>query len=78
LRREGVMKGHKRLKDPREKYPWDKWFSKRIFRLVRGVDYSCQPHAMATMIRTKAANTFGVRVSVLTNEGTLTVEVLRE
>jgi len=55
------------------KYPWNRWLNrKQKLTLRRGVDYHCQPHSMAVMIRNAAA-VRGVRVSVYLDEGTITV-----
>lgn len=36
------------------KYPWNKWFARKRYRLVFGKHFSCLPHAMAQQIRTEA------------------------
>lgn len=57
------------------KYPWDRWFAKKKFKLRRD-QYDCMPHCMAVQIRNQARRR-KVGVSVETNEhGTLSVEVL--
>jgi hypothetical protein len=49
---------------PARKYPWEKWFNRRRrYKLVRGQDFTCQPHSMSVQIRA-AAHLYGVRVSV--------------
>ena len=56
------------------RYPWDKWFSRKKFRLVRPTHFSCKVHCMAQLIRTKAASR-GLRVSIRIGEDSVTVEV---
>jgi hypothetical protein len=53
-------------------YPWDHWFKRRRFNLVRGNHYNCQPHSMAVLVRINAARR-GIKVSVKISEGVLTV-----
>lgn len=57
------------------KYPWDEWLRRRRLRLVRGIDFDCQPHSMSVMIRTRAARR-GLRVSVSIDESVITVRRL--
>lgn len=53
-------------------YPWDKWFSRKTFTVVRGVDYDCAVHGMASQIRTRASLR-GLRVSLEIIDGTIKV-----
>ena len=56
------------------KYPWNKWFQRKRFRLIRGRDYHCMPHSMSVQIR-NAAIQRGVRVRVqIMMDGTILVE----
>jgi len=57
---------------PLIRYPWDKWFHKKSFKLVRGEDYFCQPHSMAVQVR-GAASKRGLSVHVSINEKVITV-----
>jgi len=58
------------------RYPWDKWLSrKRKFKLLRGVDFFCQPHSMGMQIR-NAATIRGLRAKVHILEDLLEVEVI--
>lgn len=57
-------------------YPWEKWFSRKTFTVVRGVDYDCAVHGMLAQIRTKASQR-GLRVSVKAVDGDLTVTIKR-
>lgn len=57
------------------KYPWDKWFARKSFTLVRGKHYNCQPHSMGILIRLTAAKR-GKRVSVSIDEGTIKVRIV--
>lgn len=45
------------------RYPWEAWFSRLSFRVVKGVHFDCTVHGMAQMIRNQAAKR-GVRVSL--------------
>jgi hypothetical protein len=38
------------------RYPWDEWFERGSFYLVRGRDYECTTHGMAQMIRNVASS----------------------
>lgn len=59
------------------RYPWDRWFARRTFTLVRGRHYDCLPHGMAQMVRNAAAGPkYRLRVSVrITDDGDITVRV---
>ena len=35
-------------------YPWDDWFAKSEFTLVRGKHFDCMTHSMIAQIRTAA------------------------
>jgi len=55
------------------RYPWDRWFKRRRFRLQYGRDYRCLPHSMGVQVRS-AAYKRGVHVKVEINAlGTITV-----
>lgn len=54
------------------KYPWNKWFSRRQFRLRRGKDFRCQVHGMVAQIR-KAAKLHRYRPSIQVDKDTITV-----
>lgn len=56
------------------RYPWDKWFGRSKFRLVRGKHFQCATHGMAGQIR-NAAVLYGVKVSIKVKEDTLVVTV---
>lgn len=58
------------------RYPWDDWLSKPAVQLERGIDYVCQPHAMAQQVRNAAAAR-GLRVTIRITEGILQVGVSR-
>jgi len=45
------------------RYPWDDWFSKKQFRLVRGKQYTCEPNVMAQQVR-NAARSRTTKVSI--------------
>ena len=62
---------------PNQKYDWDKLFKRRQFNLVRGRDYTCQPHSMAQHVRNMAAIKH-VHVNVTIDEGTVSVAVGKE
>lgn len=64
----------KKKKPANAKYPWDRWFRQKRFVLVRGRDYTCQPHSLSVMVRA-AAYARKVRVSVALRDETLTVTV---
>lgn len=52
------MRGRKPL------YPWEEWFKKKRFRVVRGKDYSCSEVSMSQQIR-NAACRIGVTVDLI-------------
>lgn len=45
------------------RYPWDDWFRRPAFTLVRGRDFWCLLHGMVGMVR-NVARVKGLRVSV--------------
>ena len=46
-------------------YPWDRWFKKKRFTLVRGVHYECMTHSMAQQVRDAACQRgVGVHVKI--------------
>lgn len=45
------------------KYPWERWFARRSFRVAKGVDYECRTYAMANSIRNNASQR-GLKVSL--------------
>jgi len=51
-------------------YPWKKWMNRKRLVLVRGRDFSCQPHGMACQIR-NAAVRYNRRVSITINGDTI-------
>lgn len=57
-------------------YDWDRWFSRKTFTVQQGKDYDCAVHGMLAQIRTKASQR-GLKVSVKTVDGDLTVTVRR-
>ena len=59
------------------RHPWNRWFRRRRFQLVRGEDYRCQPHAMSVQVRNAAAKR-NLRVSVQIEEGVLTITTSKE
>ena len=48
-------------------HPWDRWFRKRRFRLLRGRDYTCMTHCMSVQVRAAAIKR-GLRASVMVND----------
>lgn len=51
------------------RYPWQRLFARRSFRLVRGRDYDCLTHAMAQMVRNAAApRRHNVKVNIRVDE----------
>ncbi len=58
-------------------HPWDRWFKRKSFRLLRGRDYKCQPHSMMVQIRTQALRR-GLKVMVGVDEKLITVEVVKK
>ena len=59
-------------------YPWQLWMKRKSpFTIRRGLDFECQPHSMATLIRMKAS-AVGRRVSIQINESVLTVHFKEE
>lgn len=60
-----------------QRHPWDRWFSKKSFTLVKGKDFACQPHGMAQAVRNAAAmDKFRKSVSIHIEGETITVTVL--
>jgi hypothetical protein len=45
------------------RHPWEKWFSKKSFRLIRGKHFNGMVHSMAQQVR-NAASARGLRVSI--------------
>lgn len=61
------------------RYPWQQWFSRSGFTLVRGKDYHYRTSIMAQMIRNAASrpeHDVRVRISIAPDERSLTVRVL--
>jgi hypothetical protein len=57
-------------------YPWNKWFKRKKFKLVRGEHFDCQMHSMAQQIRSKAsAQNIPVQLGI--DEKVITVTVLK-
>ena len=58
------------------KYPWDRWFRRKRFTLVKNKDYDCMTHSMAIQVR-QAAWKREIQVSVRIPKSTrIEVEVL--
>ena len=57
-------------------YPWERWFSQKSFRIIRGKHFDCQVHGMAQQIR-NAASYYGVGVSISVEAETVIVKVRR-
>jgi len=71
-------KKHEHMAEYPLRYPWDEWFKKAAvapIHLTKGTDFPCQVHSMGIQVRTAAAAR-GLAVKVLTNDDTITVEVL--
>lgn len=62
-----MVKVRKGVKLPR-RYPWKEWFSRSEFSLQRGIDFWCQTHGMAAMVRNRAYQE-GRKVHVQIGEG---------
>lgn len=62
---------------PNRRYPWERWFSKRKFTLVKGRHYECQPHSMAQQVRS-AASKYGCRVSIKLEGETITATMVKQ
>lgn len=60
-----------------EKYPWEKWFGWKSFKLTRGKHFEGLPHSMAQTIRNRAPD-YGKKVSISIGETTLEVKVRDE
>ncbi len=56
------------------RYPWDEWFMKGRFTLVRGKHFGGKVHGMAQTARTAAA-VRNIRISVSIGEDRLTITV---
>lgn len=57
------------------RYPWDIWFAKKDFTLVKGKDFHGQPHGMMMTTR-HAAKRHGLEVSVNVDGDRLNIRVL--
>ena len=55
-----------------DQYDWDRWFSRKSFRLVQGRDFTCELHGMASQIRNKASQR-KLKVSLKIADGVITV-----
>lgn len=56
------------------RYPWDQWFKRRKFRLVRHRQFNCQCHSMGVQVRNAAAKR-GIRISINIDEDTDSLSV---
>jgi hypothetical protein len=54
------------------RYPWDRWFRQRKFRLTRGREYRGMTHAMSVQVRSAAIKR-GLRASVRVEEDSLVI-----
>ncbi len=61
-------------KTPPPRYPWDRWFVKDRFKLVKGKDYRCTTISMAQQVR-NAAVQYGLKVAIDEVEDGLLVTV---
>lgn len=62
------------------RYPWQVWFRKSVFTIVRGVDFDNRCYVMAQMIRNVARDpryNLSVSISISDDDKTLTVKVKR-
>lgn len=57
------------------RHPWDKWFQKSRFNLVRGKHFGGMPHAMAVQVR-NAASLRGYDASVYIDGNTLAITIV--
>ena len=76
-RKQGDMMSKKKSvakKTKAVRYPWDKWFSQKSFRVVRGKHYHCQTHSMAQQIRNFAGEN-NIGVSIRIKEDTITTKI---
>ncbi len=56
------------------RYPWDRWFIKKRFRLVKGGHYVCKTHGMAAQVR-NAAHIRNLSISLSIDDGSIEVHV---
>ena len=61
----------------RRKYQWEEWFGRKTTEIRRGEHYHCSQSTMAGTIRCNASRR-GVRVSLLDNGDSITIEVTSE
>ncbi len=63
---------------PYQRYPWQKWFDRGRFILVKGVDYGIRLDTMLQQIRNMAGpKRFNVSLSIhVTNDSTIFVTVI--
>jgi len=62
------------MKSRSPNYPWSRWFNRKRFRLLRGLDYNCGDGSFAQQIRNAAAR-LGVSVRLVETELGFLVEV---
>jgi hypothetical protein len=61
-----------------KKYPWNEWFSKKFFFLIKGRDYTCSTKSIVQQVRNRAAeNWIGVSIRKEIHEGTEIVLVIK-
>ncbi len=56
-------------------YPWERWLSQPVTKLVRGVDYTCSQSIMWQIIRNNAYRR-GVRFKLTDTHDGMLIEVL--
>lgn len=61
---------------PAQLYPWDFWFKKRSFRLIRGRHFTVDPYVMAQQIRNRAGK-LGLLVNIKVEDGAVQVSNVR-
>jgi len=57
---------------PKVKHPWDRWFRKKHFKLIRYRDYDSLPSLMAQQVRNNASKR-KLKVTVDVEAGTIIV-----
>lgn len=57
------------------RYPWQDWFGRGEFTLLRGKDFHCKTHGMAAMVR-NAASRHRIRIHMEQDELRLKIKVI--
>lgn len=60
------------------KYPWSRWFTRKTtVTIQKGVDFDCEVHSMAIMVRQKASR-LGLTLAMSVKGDTIKFKVVQE